>query len=60
MLTLRLNLIMMHDQYVPTGEISRYAYDTFEEIWALYHDGYNGNHLTTKFHNEVQDLVIKP
>lgn len=58
MLTLRFLLIEIHDKYVEKGEIPRSNYETFEEIWTLYHDGFNGNTLTDKFHEEMQNLKV--
>lgn len=59
MLILRLCLIDMHDRYMAQGYISRESYDTFDEIWTLYTEGYKGNHLTEKFKSEVDTLELR-
>jgi len=58
MLVLRVLLIEIHDRFVPKGEIPRSTFQTFEEIWKLYHEGYGGNTLTDRFHEEVKALNI--
>lgn len=58
MLILRLCLMDMHDKYMVQGYISREGFKTFEEIWDLYHNGYGGNLLTDRFHDDIKNLPI--
>lgn len=59
MLMLRLNLINIHDKCMSQGYITRETYDTFDEIWTLYTEGYKGNHLTEKFKSELDTLELR-
>lgn len=59
MLVLRLILVDLHDRCIKQGYISNQMYITFNEVWDLYSNKYNGNHLTKKFKNDVDMLPTK-
>lgn len=59
MLLLRLALIEIHDCAMRNGKITRYSFQMFNDTWKLYHEGYNGNTLTDKFHDEILLLPIE-
>lgn len=58
-LLLRKALIDLHDEAMEKGVISQANYQAFEDIWKVYHHTYNGNTLTDKFHDEVNELPIE-
>lgn len=58
-LLLRLALINIHDQAMKDGYINQHTYQEFEDIWKLYHEGYKGNTLTDRFHEEIGQLPLR-
>lgn len=55
---LRLDLIEYHDKYIERGEIPKYAYENYEEMYETYHF-LGGNGMVTQLHKDVEELKIK-
>lgn len=58
MLLLRVQLIEYHGKYMKLGEIPRYAYDNFCEMYDAYHE-LGGNGMVTKMKQEIDELHLK-
>jgi hypothetical protein len=58
MLLLRRALIADHEKYTKLGEIPRYAYENYAEMYSTYH-ALGGNGMVTKMLEEIDELHLK-
>ena len=59
-LMLRLFLMNIHDDCIEKGFATNEEYQTYVEIWDLYHDGYKGNLLSERHKQDMDSIDIKP
>ena len=59
-LMLRLFLMNIHDDCIAKGFATNEEYQTYVEIWDLYHDGYKGNLLSERHKQDMDSIDIKP
>ena len=59
-LILRIFLMNIHDRCCEKGYATNEEYQTYVEIWDLYHDGYKGNLLSERHKQDMDDIEIRP
>ena len=55
---LRMYLIELHYRNMKQGYATRSEFQTFIDIWQLYHDAYNGNLLSERYMEDMKNLEI--
>lgn len=58
-LILRLHLIDLYDRCMEKGFATNEEYQTYVEIWDLYHTGYNGNLLSDRHKQDMDEMEIR-
>jgi hypothetical protein len=58
-LILRLFLIGIYNRCIEKGFATNEEYQTYVEIWNLYHDGYNGNLLSERHKQDMDEIEIR-
>ena len=56
---LRMYLIELHYRNMKQGYATRSEFQTFIDIWQLYHDAYNGNLLSERYMEDMKNLEIR-
>ena len=57
-LMLRLFLMELHDSCIRKGFATNEEYQTYAEIWDLYHEGYKGNMLSERHMQDMESIRI--
>lgn len=58
-LILRLFLLDIYNKCIEKKFATNEEYQTYIEIWNLYHDGYNGNLLSERHKQDMDEIEIR-